>query len=137
MLIGLLMWGYSIQSCMGGGYSIQSWKGEGSTPSSPGWGEAPHPVVDGALPSSLSGGTPCPDLRLGYLPSPSAGWVSPIQTWDGVPLSRLGMEYPLHMDLGWGTPWTWDGYPQPDLGWGTSHPDLGLGTPLSRCELIN
>ena len=101
----------------------------------------PHPVLDGWYsPQSWSWMGVPPSSRIGYSPSrpgmgypASAGWDTPIQTWDGVPpqqdgvppsgpgtgypsLSRPGMGYP-HSDLGWGTSLvqTWHGVPPSQL----------------------
>ena len=89
-----------------------------------GWG-VPQPGLDG-------GGTPgTPHPGMGY-PQPGLDeggvpWVPPSPPWDGYPLDlRWGTPPPSRP--GWGTDWTWDGVPLPDLRWGTP-PDLGWGTP--------
>ena len=111
-------------------------EGRGGTPFSPGWGEVPHPVLDGGA------GTPSPGPQMGYPPSrPEMGyphldleWGTPIQTWDGVPPAWT-------WDGVWHTPscmgyphtWTWDGVPLP-AGWGTFLPGPGIGY-LPPCQL--
>ena len=107
---------------------------EGSTPSSPGWGGVPHPVLAG-------GGYPIPGSGGGY---PIQSWPGgyPIQSWlEGVPHPVLAREYPPSRpgmgyppvswmgypphprDLGWGNPpISWMGYPPPGPGMGYPPP---------------
>ena len=126
-------------------------------PSRPGWaGGYPIQTWLGGTPDFVGGtpDTPPPSRpRLGvsqtWLGVP---WVPPFSDLvrgdtpgtphhpdlDGVPSSRPGMGYPpppqpemgYPLDLGQGTPQTWDRVPPYlDLRWGTPYPDLRWGTP--------
>ena len=87
-----------------------------------------------------------PVVRRGGVPLPGPGGeVLPSQVWMGgtqcsASHPDLGQGTPLsHLDLGWSTPWTWDGVPLfPDLGWG--YPPIGCtGQPpkhVNRLKLL-
>ena len=78
-------------------------------------GEGPRPRSGGAYPiPGLARGVHHPRSGRG-VPHPRSGWGDkvrmgyPPRTWDRVP-PRPGQNG-VPPDLGWGTPWTWDGVP--------------------------
>ena len=100
--------------------SIQTWNGV--PPSRPGQSMVPHSRL-----VWMDGGTPCSDLGLG---TPTWTWDGVPSTWDGVPPPVTWMGY-LHQ---------LDGYPNPDLGWGTAQDGVppespGWGNGVLSCQL--
>ena len=101
------------------------------------WGRGtPFSGLDGGYPLPRSGwGIPHSQVRIGggypFL-GLNRGGDTPFLTWEGVPTLPgwdQGRGYPLHPDLGRGTPCPdlGRGYPHRDLGRGYPHPDLGTG----------